>query len=67
MKANMGSTDKIIRIILALVFIVLFYMNVVTAPMSYILLALSAVFVLTSLVSFCPMYPLFGINTCKKQ
>lgn len=63
----MGSTDKIIRIILALVFIVLFYMNVVTAPMSYILLALSAVFVLTSLVSFCPMYPLFGINTCKKQ
>ncbi|MFY8137663.1 MAG: YgaP family membrane protein [Flavobacteriales bacterium] len=67
MKANMGSTDKIIRIILALVFIVLFYMNVVTAPMSYVLLALSAVFVLTSLVSFCPMYPLFGINTCKKQ
>ncbi len=63
----MGSTDKIIRIILALVFIVLFYMNVVTAPMSYVLLALSAVFVLTSLVSFCPMYPLFGINTCKKQ
>ena len=63
----MGSTDKIIRIILALVFIVLFYMNVVTAPMSYILLALSAVFVLTSLVSFCPMYPLFGMNTRKKQ
>ena len=67
MKANMGSTDKIIRIILALVFIVLFYMNVVTAPMSYVLLALSAVFVLTSLVSFCPMYPLFGMNTRKKQ
>ena len=63
----MGSTDKIIRIILALVFIVLFYMNVVTAPMSYVLLALSAVFVLTSLVSFCPMYPLFGMNTRKKQ
>jgi hypothetical protein len=67
MKANMGSTDKIIRIILALVFVVLFFMNVVTAPMSYILLALAGVFVLTSLVSFCPMYPLFGINTCKKQ
>ncbi len=63
----MGSTDKIIRIILALVFVVLFFMNVVTAPMSYILLALAGVFVLTSLVSFCPMYPLFGINTCKKQ
>ena len=63
----MGSTDKIIRIILALVFIVLFYMNVVTAPMSYVLLTLSAVFVLTSLVSFCPMYPLFGMNTRKKQ
>ncbi len=63
----MGSTDKIIRIILALVFIVLFFMNVVTAPMSYVLLALAAVFVFTSLVSFCPMYPLFGINTCKKQ
>jgi hypothetical protein len=67
MKANMGSTDKIIRIILALVFVVLFFMSVVTAPMSYILLGLAAVFVLTSLVSFCPLYPLFGINTCKKQ
>ena len=67
MKANMGSTDKIIRIILALVFVVLFFMSVVTAPMSYILLGLAAVFVLTSLVSFCPLYPLFGINTCKKK
>ncbi len=63
----MGSTDKIVRIVLALVFVVLFFMNVVTAPFSYILLALAAVFVLTSLVSFCPLYPLFGINTCKKK
>ncbi len=67
MKANMGSTDKIVRIVLALVFVVLFFMNVVAAPYSYILLALAAVFVLTSLVSFCPLYPLLGINTCKKK
>ncbi len=60
----MGSLDRIIRLILAAVFVVLFFTNVVSGTLGYILLGLSAIFALTSLISFCPLYPIFGINTC---
>lgn len=66
MKRNMGITDRIVRIILAIVFAILFFTNVVTGVWGYILLALAIIFVLTSLVSFCPLYLPFGINTGKK-
>lgn len=64
MKKNMGTTDKIVRIILAAVFVLLFATGTVTGVLSYVLLAFAAVFVLTSVISFCPLYPIFGINTC---
>jgi hypothetical protein len=64
MKKNMGSTDKIVRIILAALFVVLFATNVVSGVLGYVLLAFAAIFVLTSLISFCPLYPIFGLNTC---
>jgi len=64
MKQNMGSTDKTIRLILAALFAVLFFTNVVTGVFGYVLLALGAVFVLTSLVGFCPLYAIVGLNTC---
>lgn len=67
MKKNMGSTDKIIRLILAAVFAVLFFTGTVTGIFSYILLALGAIFVLTSLVGFCPIYALVGLNTCAAE
>jgi len=66
MKANMGTTDKAIRIAVALVLITLNLTNVVTGTLGIILLVLAAVFVLTSFVSFCPLYLPLGINTCKK-
>lgn len=65
MKKNMGGADRIIRIILALVVGALYYFKVIDGTLAYILLALSAVFVLTSFISFCPLYTLFGLNTCK--
>ena len=65
MKKNMGGADRAIRIILALVVGALYYFNVITGTLAYILLALAVIFVLTSFVSFCPLYTLFGINTCK--
>lgn len=64
MKKNMGSTDKIIRLILAAVFAVLFFTGTVTGILSYVLLALGGIFVLTSLVGFCPIYALVGLSTC---
>ncbi|NVO21478.1 MAG: DUF2892 domain-containing protein [Bacteroidetes bacterium] len=67
MKKNMGSIDKIIRFIIAAVFIGLYFFNVVTGTLGIVLLVLAAVFVLTSLISFCPLYRLFGLSTGKKE
>jgi hypothetical protein len=67
MKANMGQTDKTIRVILAGILGVLFLTNIVTGTLGYIFIALAVVFVLTSVVSFCPLYLPFGINTCAKK
>ena len=66
MKLNVGSTDKIIRLILAAVLIILFVTNVVSGTLGYILLALAAIFILTSLMNFCPIWAIFKVNTRKK-
>ncbi len=67
MKPNMGSTDKIIRIILAIVIVGLFLTHVISGTLGIILLVLAGIFVLTSFISFCPLYLPFGISTCKKE
>lgn len=67
MKKNMGTIDKVIRILVAVVFVVLFFTKVVTGTMGIILLVLAVVFVLTSLISFCPLYWPFGISTARKE
>ncbi len=69
MKKNMGAADRMIRLLLAAIFAGLYFTNTVTGTFGIVLLVLALVFVLTSLVSFCPLYPLLGINTCsaKKQ
>ena len=64
MKKNMGSADKIIRIIIAIVIAILFYTNVISGTLGIVLLVLAGVFVLTSLIGFCPLYALLGISTC---
>ena len=66
MKLNVGSTDKIIRLVLAAVLIILFVTNVVSGTLGYILLALAAIFILTSLMNFCPIWAIFKVNTRKK-
>jgi hypothetical protein len=66
MKKNMGSADRIIRLVLAAVMAGLFLGHLVTGTFGIILLALAAIFVLTSLINFCPLYVPLGINTCKK-
>lgn len=67
MKKNMGTTDRVLRLLAAAVMLVLYFTGVVTGTLAIILLVFTAVFILTSLVSFCPLYPLLGINTCKKK
>jgi uncharacterized membrane protein YtjA (UPF0391 family) len=67
MKANMGSADKIVRIIIAIVMGVLYYQGIVSGTLGIVLLVLAGVFVLTSLVSFCPLYAPFGLSTKKSE
>ncbi len=67
MKTNIASIDKVIRIVLALVFAVLFFAKVVTGTFGIVLLVLAAVLVLTSILGFCPLYWPFGISTKKKE
>lgn len=67
MKTNMGSADKIIRLIVAAVLAVLFFTHTVSGTLGIILIIVAVVFTLTSLISFCPLYTLLGINTCPKK
>jgi hypothetical protein len=64
MKKNMGSADKIVRIILAAVFATLFFTGTVTGILGIVLVILGGVFLATSLISFCPLYSIFGMSTC---
>lgn len=63
----MGTADRIIRVIIAAIIAILFFTNVITDTLGIILLVLAVVFVLTSLVSFCPLYLPLGISTCAKK
>jgi len=63
----MGTTDKIIRISIAVLVAILYFTKVIPGTLGIILMVLAVVFVLTSLISFCPLYTILGINTCKKK
>ena len=64
---NMGKADRIIRVIIAVVVGILFYTKVITGTLAIVLLIFAGVFLLTSLVSTCPLYLPFGIKTCKTK
>ena len=64
MKKNVGNLDKVVRIILAAVIAVLYFNNVISGTSGLVLMVLAAIFLLTSLIGFCPLYAIFGLNTC---
>jgi hypothetical protein len=67
MKANMGTTDKVIRILVAIIIAGLYFSNQITGTVAIVLLALAGVFIATSFMSFCPLYLPFGFSTKKKE
>jgi len=67
MKKNMGSTDKVIRILVAVAVIALYFGHIISGVTAIILLVLAGVFILTSFISFCPLYLPFGISTRKSN
>ena len=67
MKKNMGSIDKIVRFLIAVVLISLYFLGIVEGGIGIVALVVAVIFTLTSVISFCPLYTLFGINTCKTK
>lgn len=65
MKRNMSNTDRVIRVVIAALFAYLYFGGVVTGTLGIVLVVLGAVFLLTSIVSFCPLYTLFKLSTYK--
>lgn len=67
MKKNMGTIDKALRIILAIVIVVLIFLGELSGVAAVVLGIIAAVFLLTSLIGFCPLYVPLGLSTCKKK
>ncbi len=63
----MGVVDRSIRLLIAMTIAILFFMEIISGTLGIVLLAVAGVFVLTSIVSFCGLYTLLGINTCKTK
>lgn len=61
----MGSTDKMIRLAIAAIIGILHYMGIITGTLGLVLLVVAIIFAVTSFINFCPLYAIFGINTCK--
>lgn len=65
MKKNIGNGDRFLRIMIGIIALILVMANVVEGTLMWIALAVGISMVVTSSVQFCPMYTVFGFNTCK--
>lgn len=63
----MGTIDRVIRVLLAIVFAVLYFTGTISGILGIVLMVLATVFLLTSFLKFCPLYLPFGISTCPKK
>jgi hypothetical protein len=66
MKKNMGTIDKVVRILVAIVIAGLYFANIISGTLAIMLLVLAVIFIFTSFMSFCPLYLPFGISTRKE-
>lgn len=66
MKKNMGTVDKTIRLLVAVVIGILYFTNTISGGLALVLLGVAGIFVLTSFIGTCPLYLPFGISTRKK-
>jgi hypothetical protein len=67
MKNNMSKIDRIIRVIIAIVIAALYFGNRIPEGWGFILMAVGTVFLVTSFINFCPIYPLLGIRKWEKK
>lgn len=59
----MGKTDKLLRLTIVIIIALINYFEIVTEPWNYVLLGIAIIFLVTSFLNFCPLYPIFGMNT----
>ncbi len=64
MNTNVGTTDKFIRIGIAVLIAILYYTSMISGTLAIVLGVVAVVMALTALISFCPLYALLGINSC---
>jgi len=65
MKKNVSNLDKGIRVAIAALVALLYYFDVITGTLAYVLMGVGIILLVTSLINFCPLYRILGINTCK--
>lgn len=66
MKKNVSTTDRIIRILAAVLIIALYATGNISGTLAIILLVVAGIFIVTGFISFCPLYAIFGLSTRKK-
>jgi Protein of unknown function (DUF2892) len=67
MTQNVGSTDRLARVLLGIIFGVLWFLHIVTGISGIILLVLGCVFLITAVIGNCPLYKIFGFSTCPRR
>jgi hypothetical protein len=63
MKPNLSNIDRVVRVVLAAIFAYLYFSGIVTGTLGIVLVILGVVFLLTAVVSFCPLYAIFKFST----
>jgi len=67
MKKNMGSADKIVRVLFAIIIAILYFTNQITGAAAIVLGVIAVVLILTSVMGFCPLYSMIKLSTIKKE
>jgi len=64
MKKNIGMTDRIVRVMIFVVLVALYFTNIIQGTLGMVLLVIAAISLITSIVGFCGLYTVLGITTC---
>jgi len=67
MKKNMGTLDRAVRILIAIILGILILTGKISGTLAWVLGIISVVFLLTSIIGWCPLYVTLGISTIKKE
>ncbi len=67
MNKNLGNADRVVRLVVAAIVFALFFTNIISGVVGYVLLTAATIFALTSFMSFCPIYAALRINSLFKK